>query len=1154
MRPRYATWSFDLRTIHPPLRAAATEVSSPTMRSPAAAPLEAAIAALEAQRGLLGDAVVDVAVRPLRAQLAALDAPAPPEPVAATPAEQALRLVTILFLDIVGSTSLSQVLDPEETHEVMDGTLIRCTAIVLKHGGKVLQYAGDNLLAIFSAVQDQEHDAERAVRAGLDMLAEGRLLSEEVLRDHGYAGFDVRVGVHTGGVLLGGGVDAEGSIRGMAVNIAARMEQTAPPGGLRISLDTWRHVRGVFDVETQPPITVKGIEEPIATFLVLRAKPRAFRRATRGIEGVATRMVGRDAELLKLQAAFERVFEQRQLEMMLVVADAGVGKSRLLYEFTDWADTRPEVYFSFHGRADPRTQNQPFGLLRDVLAWRLMIADTDSVAVAKMKIERGIAPLFLEDDGPDLAQAHAHLLGHLIGLDFSDSPHVRGILDDPKQIRTRAFHAAAQAFRHFSEKGKHPIVLQLDDIHWSDDGSIEFMKHLLHVNRDVPMLLLCLTRPALFDRRPDLRELEATQRIDLFPLDKSVSRDLAGELLKRLPNIPDKLSDLLVSRADGNPFYMEELVKMLIDRGALTAGAEEWSLDPDQILGANVPPTLVGILQARLDGLPAAERVALQEASVVGLVFWEEALAALDEQSPPALPELVRRELAVSHVDTSLDGVHEYGFKHQILHEVTYETILKRVRRALHARAADWFASLTGVRAAGLLGSAAWHFERGGDAARASEYYTRAAEDARRRYAHEATLNYVGHALRLLEGDDEAALAMRWRMLDSRERTYELLGRRPEQRADLDALRELADRLDDDQRRGEVATRRSMLAYRNGDPVGQESAAREGITLAERCDDPQLRLNAMRLLALALALQGDLAAGETLARKGLAEARVLRLPGPESRFLNTLSIFANQRNDTVTALATSQQATALRRALGDRRNEAIGLASLGTVWLDLGDIAQARSDLDESLRLLRATGDRALEPVPTANLSQLALWDGDAALAREHANAALEIATEVQDHTFRLFALWCLGNAELALDQWDAAEVAYGQALELAKSANSVQEHDANAGRARVALARDDTTAALKALEQVLVVLDAGGTLDGTLDATAIQSVCWQVLNRSGDPRALPLLARAHEALQARAAELNEPALRDSFLTRVPPNREIVIAWAEAQAAPTTDH
>ena len=1123
------------------------------MDSPAAAPLQAAIAALEAQRGLLGDAIVDVAVAPLRAQLAAIEAVAAPPPEAARVAEadQTLRVVSILFLDVVGSTSLSQILDPEETHEVMDGALTRCTAFVLKHHGKVLQYAGDNLLAIFAADENQDHDAERAVRAGLDMLAEGRLLSQEVQRAHGYAGFDVRVGVHTGGVLLGGGVDAEGSIRGMAVNIAARMEQTAPSGGLRISHDTWRHVRGVFDVEAQPPIPVKGIDEPIATYLVLRAKPRAFRTTTRGIEGVATRMVGREEELERLKSAFERLFERARLETFFVVSDAGVGKSRLLYEFADWAETRREVYFGFQGRAYPRTQNQAFGLLRDVIAWRLQITDADSVDVAKAKIEHGIAPLFVEDDGPDLAQAHAHLLGHLIGLDFSHSPHVRGILDDPKQIRTRAFHTAAQAFRHFSAKGAHPIVLQLDDLQWSDDGSLEFLKYLVRVNDDVPMLIVCVTRPALFERRPELlTELPGAQRIDLFPLDRDVSRQLAGELLKRLPDVPGSLCELLTSRADGNPFYMEELVKMLVDRGALKIAGETWTLDAEQVLADAVPPTLIGILQARLDGLAPAERMALQEASVVGLVFWEEALAALDERAPGSLPALVRRELAVPHVDTSVAGVHEYGFKHQILHEVTYETLLKRARRTLHARAADWCAAQTGLRAAGLLGSAAWHYERGGDSARAIEYYARAADDARGRYAHEATLAYVADALRLLDGEDEAKLELCWRLRDIRERTYDLLGKRPEQRADLEALQALAERFDDDARRAELATRRGMVACRSGDFRAYEGAAREGLAFAERCEDTPLRLNAMRMLADALARQGDLAEGEAIARRGLNEARVLRLPGPESRFLNALTVIAAHRNDMAMQLSTSQQATALRRALGDRRNEAIGLSNLGVAWLDLGHFAQARSDLNECLRLLRAIGDRAQEPLAMANLSVLELWEGNATAARERAIAALKIAAE-GTQGLHVFALWCLGNAALTLGALDEADEAYEQAHELAATTESMQVHDASAGLARVAIARGALADAERILTPSLAAADTGSNFDGTLSAPSIQLVCWQVLDRMGDSRARLLLAKAYEALQARAASLDDPELRDSFLTRVPPNRDIVTAWAATDVVAT---
>ena len=287
---------------------------------------------------MLGDAVVEASVRALRAQLAALTGPSSTDPA------QTLKQVTILFLDVVGSTSLSQRLDPEAIGEVMDGALYRLTALVEKHRGKVLQYAGDSVLAAFGADEAREDDAELAVRCGLAMLALGKALGAEVQADLGHAGFDVRVGIHTGDVLLGGGVDAEGTIRGSAVNVAARMEQTAPAGRLRISHDTYGLVRGLFDVEVQAPLAIKGIDEPVQSYLVTAAKPRPFEDVTRGIEGVSTRMIGRDAELEALQQAFRWLLVppegEQQLAMVTVVADAGIGKSRLLREFEAWTQSR----------------------------------------------------------------------------------------------------------------------------------------------------------------------------------------------------------------------------------------------------------------------------------------------------------------------------------------------------------------------------------------------------------------------------------------------------------------------------------------------------------------------------------------------------------------------------------------------------------------------------------------------------------------------------------------------------------------------------------------------------------------------------------------------------------------------------------------------
>ena len=1102
--------------------------------------LEATIAALEAQRALLGDAVVDMAVAPLRAKLAALAIPEP---------ESSLRQVTILFMDVVGSTAVSQLLDPEDTHAVVNGTLTGCTAIVAQHGGKVLQYAGDSLLAVFGADDAREDAAELAVRAGLALLGEGKRQAALVLAQHGYAGFDVRVGLHTGGVLLAGGIDAESGIHGLAVNVAARMEQTAPPGALRISHDTYAQVRGVFEVEAQAPISVKGVDAPVQTYLVKGVKARAFRVMTRGIEGVETRMIGRDAEFGQLKDAFDRLFADRTLAAVSVVGEAGLGKSRLIYEFSNWTEARPEPFLIFQGRATPSTLDQPYGLLRDILAWRFELADGDSMDAAKAKLERGLMPLFEPEDGADGAEAHVHLLGFLIGLDYAESRHIKGIREDQRQIRNRAFHAAAELFRRISIQQQLPIVLQLDDLHWADDASLDFLAYLSQVAHAVPMLIVGLTRPTLFERRSDWIGATPHERIDLAPLGKDPSRELVDELLKKLPSIPSALRELVSGGAEGNPFYMEELVKMLIDQGAIETGGEAWHLDSEKLLATKVPATLTGILQARLDGLPAAERRALQEASVIGLVFWDQALAALDATAAESLPSLARRELALPRPDAALAGMREYAFKHQLLHQVTYETVLKRARRDLHARAADWFAGLTDARASEFLGVAARHYAEAGDEAKAVEYFTRAAEQAKDRFAHETALDLIGEALARIDRlvEPSARSRLEWRLLDARERTFDIQGRREAQATDLDRLDALALELRDPGLQADVAWRRAHRALRMGDWRGTEAAARRSLALAEAAGDAVRRLQAQRLLAVAVGTLGDLEAGRQMAADGLAEAQALGLRAIEAGFLNALCLQAEQSGDSVGVLAFVQQGLAISQELGDRRAEMITRSNLAVGMARFGAFERARAEAEEALTLARALGDRVFESVALGTLSETTLPLGDDALALAYAMAALDIAVETQGKQDELLALLCLGGAELTLGRPEDAATSFARAAELAEFVGQDLQ-DARAGLARVALARGDPAAALAHLEPVLAELAGGGTLDGAEAPHLVRLTCWQALDRARDPRAGWMLGVAHGEVQTLAAAITDPDLRESFLTRHPTNRAIVAAWREAQA------
>jgi len=1101
--------------------------------------IQAAIAALEAQRSLLGGAVVDISLAALRSQL-------PAQTMSAVEHSQKLKQVTIVFLDVVGSTSLSQRLDPEEIHAVLDGALARCSKVVDAFGGQVLQYAGDSLLAVFGADETKEDDAERAVRCGLALLTLGRQLGEEIRAAQHHAGFDVRVGSHTGGVLLGGEAGAPSAIRGVAVNIAARMEQTAPAGGLRISHATYVHVRGVFDVEAQEPIRIKGVDEPVVTYLVMGIKPRAFRVSTRGIEGMETRMIGRGAELQQLQTCFRRLIDQRKLAVVTVVGDAGLGKSRLLYEFDNWAEARPERFVAFQGRATPRARRQPYGLLRDVIAWRLEISDDEPLHAAQQKIERGIKQLFADES--DLAEGHAHVLGHLLGLGFSDSLHIRGIRDDPRQIRNRAFHVAAQMLRRIGMQEGVPVVLQIEDLHWADDGSLEFLRYVAQVNSDVPMLIVACTRPTLFERNVDWHGVDdAHLRLDISALSRGSSELLADELLKRLGRVPAALRELVIGRAEGNPLYMEELVKMLIDQGAIaTHGphSESWTLHSDRLVAADVPPTLIGILQARLDDLPTAERETLQRASIVGHAFSDAALAALDENAPELLSALARRDLIVPRSAASPEGIREYVFQHQILHQVTYDTVLKQVRAQWHGKVARRLSKLEGQRANKFLSATAEHYEKAGEAGNAAEYYARAGEDAVQRFAHTGALEHVERALGLIDatpGGNFAAL--RWRLLDLRERTHELQGKRSEQRMNIEALESLAEVLDDDAKRAHVALVRNNIAMRTADWKASEQYAQQAIALAGRTGDHALRLHAEQRLATAVAYLGDHKAAKTLAQQGRAEARDRGLRHTEALFLNLLSTIAYWQDDPMSRLELIQQALSLNDEVGDRRGQAIQRGNLGASWLELGELALARRDLEECVRLARANGDLPLECTAVCNLSQLSLWQGEASQAEQFARAALESARAVEAHVMEVGALVYLGNAQLFLCHYALAAQSFERARSLALEIGLMLHHEAAAGLARVALAQGDVRGALGHVEGVLAHVAAGGTFEGLDSARVVELTCYQALMSAHDRRAGEWLKRAYAELHARAATISDDALRNAFLSNIPAHREILAAW-----------
>jgi hypothetical protein len=520
----------------------------------------------------------------------------------------------------------------------------------------VTRYTGDGFKAVFGDPIAREDDPEQAIRAGLETLDVSKAIAQEIEKEWEIEDFKVRIGIDTGLAALGGQTEAEDTVMGRVVNLAVRIESAAPPGGLLISHNTYRHVRGVFTVAPQEPITAKGFPEPVAVYLVKEIKPRAFRVQTRGVEGVETRMVGRRTEIDTLKDALYTTFEEGEGQVITISGEAGVGKSRLLYEYQNWLELLPSsqgVRF-FQGRGSQEAQGLPYSLLRDVFSFRFQILDGDQGEQVRQKVESGFCEVF---GGGDDGVMRAHILGQLLGFNFSASSHLKGVLNDAEQLRNRGLMYLIQYFQTLSQEI--PVVTFLEDIHWADDSSLDVVSRIGEYTPQHPILFVCAARPILFERRPYWGEGQTYHTcIELHPLSKRESRQLVAEILKLAVDIPAELREMVVNGAEGNPFYTEELIKMLIEDGVVIPDEEAWQIDLTRLEEVDIPSTLAGVLQARLDCLPSQERTVLQQASVVGRLFWDRIVIYIHAEGgnggdpqliPQSLTSLRNRELVFRH-------------------------------------------------------------------------------------------------------------------------------------------------------------------------------------------------------------------------------------------------------------------------------------------------------------------------------------------------------------------------------------------------------------------------------------------------------------------------------------------------------------------------
>jgi class 3 adenylate cyclase/tetratricopeptide (TPR) repeat protein len=987
------------------------------------ASVDRAIAALEAQRGILGDDVVDTALDPLRARRAELEAPR---------AEQR-RLVTVVFADLVDFTVLSRQLDAEDTREVVGAYFARWQRAIEDQGGVVEKFIGDAVMAVFGLSRSFEDDAHRAVRSALAMLGELDDLNADLGPRFGVT-LHMRVGIDTGEVVVStlGERAGHGFVAvGPTVNRASRLQAAAPVDRVLISGDTQRQVRGAFGIESRQGMQLKGIDEPVDAFVVTHERRLGFTLdPSGGVEGVETSTVGRDLQLRFLQDRLWDVVDESRWRIVTVIGDAGVGKSRLLFDFDAWLAERPETFWWFRGRAAPSGQHGVNVLLRDVLTSRLDIQIDDATEVVLSRLTTG----FVSALGPETGPRQAALVGAWLGFDVADSGF--DLPSEPQALRDQGTEILGEYFRTLSEQA--PVLMMLEDLHWADEGTLRWLDAVAPALADARVIVVATTRPSFLESHPRWGEgLNHHARLPLSPLSRRESRSLVQQILRYVEHLPAELVELVIDSAEGNPFYVEELVTWLIDAGVVVRGEPHWVVVHELIRTVAVPSTLKGVLQSRLDALSLDERNLLQRASVVGRVFWDLAVAALDDDAPVnaeagvSLDNLRRRELLLQREVSHFASAREFLFKHALLRDVAYDGVLRAHRERYHRRAANWLVEIS--TAAGredeYAAVIAEHYERARDPL-AATWYLRAGARAASVFALQEATRMLDKAIQLVSDED---LHLRFDILLEREALFDRAGERDLQHQAIAEMPAIAERLDPP-RRVRLHLAQSRMHFMHSEYEEALVEARGAVELAAEVGHEALHAESVLAEGKALTWSGDGAGAEETLTRAVELARPIGRPALLGEGLRYLAMLAGNSGDFPTSLQYAEQAREVFARAGDTELESMALAQQATTLFLLGRYAEAQDALEATLPIFRRSGHRYREAVNLGNLAAIAMMRGHLASADRYAQQALDASRQVEDVEAAATYQLVLGVVATETSRIDDGRAHLESALEIAES------------------------------------------------------------------------------------------------------------------------
>lgn len=1089
------------------------------------------------------------------------------------------RFVVVLFADIAGFTRLSEQLDAEEATTLVNLCLEQMTDAVVQHGGRVDKYTGDGLMAVFGAPTAYEDDPERALRSALVM----RRAVDGLKLDIGIPQVSLHIGLACGQVVaagVGGRGRREYTVMGTSVNLAARLEGASVPGQILASEELARITGHIFSFRPVILPHLQGWEGEVRAFELLDEQSGAT--PSRWAEETHSPLVGRDAEMALLCRSLEELISGKG-GIVSVIGEGGVGKSRLLREVRAQARERGLQLTWLEGNALETGEAVRYGCFRTLLREAISATGQADVSQTTEQLQT-----FLEYLAPGRSEELYPCLGRVLGIPLEPEASERLERLDGESLKRHTFRMIQEWITALVERG--PTVLVFEDLYRVDPTSAELLEQILPLAERTPLLIVWLYRP-----EPDrpvwhLREVAGREHGEVYaelwlrPLPSTAAERMIGHLLGT-GRAPQEMMGLILRRAEGNPLFIEEIVRSVTDEDILVRGDEGfWELAPDWTEVA-IPDTIQGIIQARVDQLDSGAKRVLQVAACIGRRFSYELLAAASDAVGVSQDRLnghlraLEEATLIQRESGAPEG--EYAFKHVLVRDTLHSSLLRGRRSQFHAAVACWYEEHTLDGPEPPYDLLSYHYEQTDNYEKQRLYFTRAGHQAARGYANSDACAFFTKALALTINPAE-----RFELLLARERALDLMSNRVQQRTDLEELLQLADQDGDDLRRATVYNRLAYWHDSQGDYTEACATAEKGLSAARQAGDAHAEAGSLHRLASAAWRQARFTAALEAAQAALEIAHAAGDTRREAHSLTTIGVVHRSLGELVSARACYRQALDIRRATGDRKGEAISLSQLGNVFYDEGDYTGAFDHHQQALDCFRLVGDRQGEAWSLSGLGTVYLTCGDYEAARTCYEEALSLRRAVGDQRGEAVALSDLGRTLLALGEPNAAQALLEKAMatlraigarrdevytlthlarayeELGNLDGAQVAHQAALSRrrgqgqsaagvenvadlARVVLARGYLEAARVYTGQVLAHIREHG-LTRFESPFLVYLTCVRVLEACGEEEAArETLEEAYEALSERAKLIADPVLRRSFLERVPEHREIVAAWRD---------